>query len=161
MKKRHSDGAIRQARALLEAVVWRSAKDGLDALGGQPEDPDAAIRGEALWELDIDRSDMRKELALDPDGRTVLSDDVRDFLIRLLQQSGTGRVTKRKRDELLVAVIEDLCVTDGLKPMRNRSNHGKYEGLSGCGAVAFALAEMGRAIDEATVEKIWEARTKK
>jgi hypothetical protein len=144
--KLDTEDVLWHARWLLEREILLA--DRQDPLGSQPEGPDRDLRLRAQAQL----------------LGSVMPDDVRQYLIRLAMQPPRGRASRRNRDKLLVSAIRDLCdlfFLYELKPTRNRTKHGLRKDLSGCGAVAIALAELGKAIDESTVEKIWEARTKK
>jgi hypothetical protein len=141
-----AEDIIEKARVIIEGVAsMHSDRWGPDALESQPEDLYGHdVRGKA-WDWLLEYSERMPE-------------DVAEYFTFLLTQPPRGPVSKRTRDKILAQAISDVCWYFGLNPTRNRSKHGSREGLSGCGAVAMALAELGRSIEEEAVQAIWFAQ---
>jgi hypothetical protein len=120
------------------------------ALNSQHEIIDHDLWFEARTELMIDGARVEWERKW--------PDDMRRYLLERIKESARGRVTMHARDDLLVRVIKNICNKYKLAPTRNRSRHGSRENLSGCALVAIVLAELGKGIDESTVQRIWDAQ---
>jgi hypothetical protein len=90
-----------------------------------------------------------------------ISDDVRDWWLRLADQPGPsrkGRSAKRRRDFWITHVIELLVDKYDLTPTRSRGS--KYQQqLTACAIVARALSKLGITLAESTVEVIWSRRS--
>jgi len=116
----------------------------------------AEVKDRDLW------FEARMELVMDGarvEWERKWPDDIRDYLLKRIKEPELGRITMRARNKLLVRVIKDLHDKYKLPPTRNRSRHGSRENLSGCALVAIVLADLGKKIDESTVERIWDARS--
>jgi hypothetical protein len=162
----------RRARPAERAAVSESDREAVYDLFGIPHWRAHSLLGLADRQgvldsqsdiIDQDRwFEARTELIIDGakvEWERKWSDDVRDYLLERIKEPVRGRITKRARDRVLNYVIKDLHEKYNLPPTRNRSRHGSRENLSGCALVAIVLAELGKAIDESTVERIWEARS--
>jgi hypothetical protein len=143
---RRAEDIIGEARFIIESVAGvHFNRWGPDALGSQPEDPDADVREKAIeW--------LTWFTLENPDA---MPGDVELYFLHLLVHAPRGPINKRTRDKILAKAVSDVCYLFGLTPTRNSAKHGSREDLSGCGAVAMALA--GQNISEAALEKIWQA----
>jgi hypothetical protein len=85
-----------------------------------------------------------------------ISEDVRDWWLRLADQPGPsrkGRSAKRRRDFWITHVIELLVDKYDLTPTRSRGS--KYQQqLTACAIVARALSKLGITLAESAVEAI-------
>jgi hypothetical protein len=94
---------------------------------------------------------------------SLLPDEVRDYLLRLLDEkpasssSRSGRPSNAARDHWIVLVLAHLVVKHGLPLTRNRSRKDRPR-WTACRVVAVVLAELGVKLSEVAIETIWSKR---
>jgi hypothetical protein len=90
-----------------------------------------------------------------------ISDDVRDYYLRLTDQPGPpqpGRPSVQRRNFWITCVIRGLVNEHGLQATHNREQNPCRQPTA-CGIVARVLNELGIRLNEATIEDIWSRRS--